>query len=143
MSGFSRGAVGAKPYNSSQLLTTSGTFTVPAGVTRIRVTRVGGGAGFSSTNSTAGGNGHLITTEETVAPGQVLTVAIGAGGAQGAFGAGGGNTTITGLVAAKGGQQSSSGGSCPGAGGPGWGSYGCGGGSQVQAGSDGAALFEW
>lgn len=137
-------------YTQRQLMTTSGTFTVPAGVTKLRVTRVGGGAGGGIQNSTqpfqlvAGGNGYCLTTEEAATAGASLTVAIGAGGATGASG---GNTTITGMVAASGGYtgvfySSVAGSYADGAGGTGWGIYGLGG-TGNASGQSGAVLFEW
>lgn len=70
----------------SQLLTSSGTFTVPTGVTSINVYAVGGGAGgppgqYSSGSGNGGGGGsYARVTGLTVQPGDVFTVSVGDGG---------------------------------------------------------------
>lgn len=68
-----------------QLFTSSGSWTVPAGVTRIRATVVGGGGGgaatLDNTNFSAGGPGGVAIGDLTVTPGASLTVTVGAGGA--------------------------------------------------------------
>ena len=58
---------------------TTGTWRVPAGVTRICVTVVGGGGGGAANGST-GGAGTRITGDLAVTPGTVLTLTVGAGG---------------------------------------------------------------
>lgn len=76
----------------NQTFTGSGTFTVPEGVTKIKVFVVGGGASggsdrpmTSSSSATrgggGGGGGYTKTAEYTVSSGQKCTVTIGAGGA--------------------------------------------------------------
>jgi len=97
---------------SPQLLTaTSGSFTVPAGVTRLRgaMTGAGGGGGGVSAAAATAGNGLagvLISFVMVVTPGQVIAYANGAGGARGAntggTGGTGGDTTF-GTLTAKGG----------------------------------------
>jgi len=98
-----------------QLITASGNFLVPAGVTKIRVKAVagGGGGGGASSNGgapfggnpgtgTSGGAGETREGIFSVTPGQNIAITIGAGGAGGAgnaAGAGsngspGGNTII-------------------------------------------------
>ena len=74
-------------FGQSQTITTSGTFTVPAGVTSITVEAWGGGgAGGGVTalaRATGGGGGGGTYTKATaiaVTPGQVINVTIGAGG---------------------------------------------------------------
>lgn len=100
-----------------QIFTSSGSFTVPVGVTQIFVTAVGGGAGggggggnTSSGGAGGGGGGgqgqQTVKQAITVAPAQVLTITIGAagngasggtsGGTTGSTGGAGGNTTLTG-----------------------------------------------
>lgn len=72
-----------------QAFTTTGanTFTIPAGVTKVKVTVVGGGgggAGGGSTINQGGGGGAGGTAIETVTgltPGGTVTVTVGAGGA--------------------------------------------------------------
>lgn len=92
--------------------TTSGSFTVPAGVTTIIVSGCGGGGGGggsqTSINTTVagsgggGGAGFVIRQPITVTPGQVLAVTIGTGGVGGAAGGGtggvGGTTSAGSIV---------------------------------------------
>jgi hypothetical protein len=70
----------------SQDFTSSGTFTVPAGVTTVWVTMCGGGgsgAGQGSNNGAPGGGAgaYYIKRPVEVTPGASITVTIGAGGA--------------------------------------------------------------
>lgn len=93
-------------------LTSSGSFTVPSGVTTLYVSGCagggGGGGGASSSNnssaSTSGGSGgagqSVIKTSITVTPGQVVTYTIGNGGAGGS----GGSTGVNGNPGASGGS---------------------------------------
>jgi titin len=64
------------------------TFTVPAGVTQLTLSMAGGegGRGGADANgpSPAGGYQGVVTGTMAVTPGQVLTVAVGQGGATGA-----------------------------------------------------------
>jgi len=64
--------------------TSSGTYTVPDGVTEVEITAIGGGGGGGpAEGGDAGGGGGQGGTEvvlESVTPGTVLTVQIGAGG---------------------------------------------------------------
>jgi hypothetical protein len=82
-------------YSNYQLFTSSGTFTVPAGITKCAVYMVGGGGGGGSGRAQpsnfnvgggAGGTGGIIGADSfyTVTPADVLTVTVGAGGAGGA-----------------------------------------------------------
>ena len=77
-----------------QSFTGSGTFTVPAGVFRVRVTVTGGGAGGAGCGAgNAGGGGGAGGTAigwYDVTPAQSITVTVGAGGSAGASGGGGG-----------------------------------------------------
>lgn len=86
-----------------QVFAVSGTFTVPANVTKVKYRAIagGGGAGGSTiAKSSAGGAGAGGYSEGilSVTPAQALTVTVGAPGAQGTTGAGGigGTTSITG-----------------------------------------------
>jgi hypothetical protein len=87
---------------SAQVFTSNGTFTIPPGITKLRVTVVGGGgAGGGGVNAGAygagGGSGGLaIKFLSGLTPGNTLTVTIGAAGA-GAAGNGGsgGNSSVT------------------------------------------------
>lgn len=67
--------------------TGSYTWTVPAGVTSIKVIATGGGGGGGGTSGTsagsAGGAGAVVTSTLTVTPGQVLTLFVGGGGGAG------------------------------------------------------------
>ncbi|MBE3590015.1 MAG: hypothetical protein IMW98_04210 [Firmicutes bacterium] len=86
-------------YSSgSQVFDASGTFTVPAGVTRIWIEMWGaggGGGGGSNVAGTWGGGGgggsgaYLISNAVNVTPGQQITITVGAGGGGGASGNGG------------------------------------------------------
>jgi hypothetical protein len=82
--------------------TSSGSFTVPAGVTSLTVTLngAGGGNGYFGAN---GGSGGTVTGTLAVTPGQVLTIVVGQGGSTG------GSATIGG-GGAQGNSYASSGG---------------------------------
>jgi hypothetical protein len=94
---------------------TSGTsYTVPANVTYLNVTLVGGGgggAGVSNTTSSYGNNGcpgQSISSTLSATAGNSIAYAIGAGGAGGSSGganngSSGGTTTFTGATSATGG----------------------------------------
>ena len=95
--------------NVATSITTSGTWTCPAGVTSVQVEAWGGGGGGAG----AGGSGNLYTggggaggnyarnTSVTVVPGTVYTVAVGAGGA-----AGGTSGTAVNVTTSNGGTSS-------------------------------------
>lgn len=156
-----------------QLFTASGTFNVPAGITTIKATLIGGGGkgsngsaggGFGGTASggSGGGAGATVIGWLTVTPGAAMTVTVGAAAA---------NTTFGGLTAVKGANSppgtggvasggtinlSGDAGSAGGAGFNGsgglphpdlnWGSGGNGGASGGGAGANGqagAVLIEW
>lgn len=70
------------------VITSTSPFTVPAGVTKVRVTVTGGGGGGISWAG-GGGGGTAIKTITGLTPGQVISVAIGTAGS------GGNNTTAT------------------------------------------------
>jgi hypothetical protein len=94
---------------------TSGTsYTVPAGVTYLNVTLVGGGGGGSGygNNSDSAGwqglGGQIVQSTFTTTPGASISYSIGAGGTGGAAsqphnGGTGGSTTMTGATTAAGG----------------------------------------
>lgn len=97
--------------------TTSGSFTVPAGVTTLYASGCaagGGGAGTGpTTGSNIGGGGgggagqSIIRQAFTVTPGQIITITIGAAGAAGLInnaGGTGGNTVIGSLITLTGGN---------------------------------------
>ncbi|MDO7877801.1 glycine-rich protein [Hymenobacter sp. ASUV-10] len=56
------------------------TYTVPAGMTLLRVTAVGAAGGFNSSNSFAGGQGGSVTATIPVTPGEVLSIYVGGKG---------------------------------------------------------------
>lgn len=96
--------VGSGGYIYKTTITTSGTFTVPAGVSKLKIFATGGGGGGGGsitgdgpTPGSGGGAGGTAISEIIVTPGQVINVAIGAGGAGGvtANGASGGDTTVS------------------------------------------------
>ena len=90
---------------------TSGTsWTVPAGVTYVNATLVGGGGGGSNYsgsgyNAVDATSGQVITTNVSTTPGASISYAIGAGGSvsNGSDGGNGGDTTFTGATTATGG----------------------------------------
>ncbi len=91
------------PTSFSQLFTASGTFTAPAGITKVYITMIGGGgSGGGAQENGVGHNGgggssaaYLINYPYTVTPASGYTVTIGAGGAGVASsGTDGGNTTF-------------------------------------------------
>ena len=103
------------PASNSQAFTSSGTFTVPAGVYHLKEVTVwgagGGGGGSSGTNSSSsggGGGGYAKAYAVACVPGQTITVTVGAGGVGGtgpAYGSDGGTSTFgsTSPVSATGG----------------------------------------
>ena len=95
-------------------LTTGTSYTVPAGVTYLNVTLLGGGGGASSgaNYDQPGYNGlpgQIINSTLSVTAGASIAYAIGAGGAgatsAGADGTAGGTTTFTGATSAAGGNR--------------------------------------
>lgn len=103
-------------------LTTSGSFTVPAGVTELCISAVagggGGGSGGGGDSSFFGGGGgsggageSVVKRKFAVAPGTVINITIGSGGvgsiastATGSAPTAGGNTVIGSLITLHGGQ---------------------------------------
>ena len=88
-------------------LYSSGTWTVPSSITKIKLTLIGGGGGGASVNAdnsigaTGGGGGATSISYKTVTPGDILTIMIGVGGAGGLdsglnSGGTGGETRVTG-----------------------------------------------
>jgi len=71
-------------FSNMQVFTSSGTFTVPAGVTKVKVTVVGGGGGGSAMNyGAAGAGGTAIRIISGLTPGGTVAVTVGGGGAGG------------------------------------------------------------
>lgn len=101
-----------------QKFTVSGSFTVPAGVTKLYLTGTGGGGGGAGTatvgdpnlvSGAGGGGAGNITLREmfSVSPGQVYAVTVGAAGTGGALnsaGGAGGATSFGGLLSLGGGS---------------------------------------
>ncbi len=108
------GAVSVPVGISQQLFLGSGTFVVPAGVTAVYATVIGGGGGgqggyIYGTNS--GGSSTSQTVLVTgLTPGASIPVTVGAGGAGGAGGSGAGATGSTGGTSSFGSYVSVTGG---------------------------------
>lgn len=94
-----------------QTLTSGTSWTVPAGVTYVNATLVGGGGGSGKTDSivgaTRGNGGSIISSKVDTTPGASISYTIGAGGSAGTNNYGdagtGGTTTFTGATSAPGG----------------------------------------
>lgn len=104
----------AKTFSSKNHLTSSGRYTVPAGIRTLEVYCVGGGgggggAGYSAQGSTwgygigggGGGGGRVAKGTISVTPGTVISFTVGAGGSAGNNG---GTTTFSSVSAAGGGK---------------------------------------
>ena len=98
-------------------LTTSGSFTVPAGVTELCISAVAGGGGGGDSSFFGGGGGSggagesIVKRKFAVTPGTVINITIGSGGvgsiastATGSAPTAGGNTVIGSLITLHGGQ---------------------------------------
>ena len=103
-----------------ETLTSGTSWTVPAGISYVNATLVGGGGGGMGTRNSGGVDGvgsngtggQVITTSLAVTSGASITYAIGAGGSGGginAAGSSGGNTTFTGATSAAGGTGGNAG----------------------------------
>lgn len=85
-------------FSDMQVFAASGTWNVPAGVSKCRVTVIGGGGGGGSGWSDGNGNisgaggagGGSVVAIVAVTPGQAMPIVVGAGGAGGARNSGGG-----------------------------------------------------
>jgi hypothetical protein len=74
-------AAGGGGFSNLVVFQTSGSWTVPSGVTKCKVTVIGGGGGSgNSTGNAGGGAGGCAIKICTVTPGAAITVTIGAGG---------------------------------------------------------------
>jgi hypothetical protein len=74
-------AATAYPGPRSQLFTSSGTFTVPTGITSVLVTVVGGGSGNNTTYNPQGGQGGYAVGNVSVTPGASISITVGTGSA--------------------------------------------------------------
>ncbi|WP_291516006.1 hypothetical protein [Bdellovibrio sp. ArHS] len=98
---------GSPTFNTALPFSTPGstTFTIPAGVTRIRVSVLGAGgngaSGVWAGGGAGGGGGGYAHGVFSVTPGAQYTVTVGAGGAGGA----GGTSSFGSLISATGGQS--------------------------------------
>lgn len=81
----SSGVTGA----SGQVFTSSGTFTIPSGITKVKVTVTGGGAGGNGNASFGGSGGNSTISSGT----QTITTVTGGGGIAFASGGAGGTAT--------------------------------------------------
>lgn len=105
----------ADPPSNMQVFTSSGSFTVPSGITKIEVELCGGGRGGSGvvgTNTGAAGHGGGFGKGVfTATAGSTHAVTVGAGGAGGgtAGGAAGGTSSFGTLISATGGSSSGGG----------------------------------
>lgn len=150
--------VGAEITRAPQMMvfTSSSSFTIPAGVTRVKLKAWagggGGGAGTATIGSGGGGGGGGHTEGlYTVTPAGALVITVGSGGtgsSTSSAGAAGGATSVTGMAsgscattAGGGGSSSGSGGGAAGGGGSGSGGLlnvsGQGGGAGYSIGSAG------
>lgn len=98
----------ASPQFRSQLFTSSGSWTVPTGVTEIRATVIGaggGGGGADNQNGGQGGRAGVACGVYTVTVGTSLTVTVGVGGTgnNSGGGSGGGTSSLGSLLSATGG----------------------------------------
>lgn len=90
----------------NQLFTSSGSWTAPAGVTRVKATVIAGGGGGSAWAGSSGGGGGYSCAWVTVSPGTTYTVTVGGGGFyQGGngFGGTGGTSSFGSFLSATGG----------------------------------------
>jgi hypothetical protein len=104
---------GSANFTTYKAFTSSGTWTVPAGVTKVRFYGIGGGGGSQkgyNVAHTGGGGGYCVKTL-TVSPGQVLSVTVGGGGKKGSTSSSaagtGGTTSLSGGCSATGGKGGS------------------------------------
>jgi hypothetical protein len=122
LTGLSAGSLRSVAYTSST------SFTVPSGVTKIQADVIGGGGGTATASNVGAGGGGRAVGELSVTPGESLTINVGTGGAggqsYGSTGQTGGTSSIvrsgTTLISATGGSGAGSNGN----GSPGSGSSG-------------------
>jgi hypothetical protein len=107
-----------------QVFTSNGTFTIPAGITSIKVTVQSGGGGgggdnppFGTTGGGGGGGANAVTFYTGLTPANTLTVTVGGGGAAGVAGSNPTNGTAGGTSSIASGTQSITSTTCTGGGG--------------------------
>jgi hypothetical protein len=103
--------------NNDQVFTSSGTFNVPAGVSRVKVTVIGAGGNGGSNSSCfdggGGGAGGYIVDYVTVTPGGTASVTVGTnGGTRTSSFAGGTTLTASGGTNGTNGSNSTGNGNC-------------------------------
>lgn len=104
--GAGGGSEGGSGWTNVDVFTSDGTFTVPAGVTKIFVeVWGGGGGGVDSTSGGGGGGGAYAAKFMDVAPGETKSVVVGSGGSQGIDG---GDSSFDAAVIAGGGKGGTS-----------------------------------
>ncbi len=128
---------------TSVTITTSSTWTVPAGITSITIEAWGGGGGGAGDAGNGGGGGAYAKGQITVIPGNSYNVIVGAGGLGGSSSGNGGNSIFGSNFVFAAGAQGQSGGQAAnslgdnvwggGNGGDGGGSSGGGGGGSAFA----------
>jgi len=96
---------GSTPQIQAQSFYSTGSWTAPAGVTRVNITCVAGGGGGEGYWENRGGyGGYAISGGSVVTPGTTYTVTIGAGGSYATYtGTAGGSSSFGSLVSATGG----------------------------------------
>ena len=106
-------AAAAGGFSNLQVFTSSGTFTIPSGITKVKVTVVGGGGGGGGSDgningSGGGGGGAAIEIISGLTPGGTVSVTVGAGGTGVSNGAGntGGTSSFGAYCSATGGSGS-------------------------------------
>jgi len=90
-------------FSNIQVFTSSGTFTVPAGITKVKATVVGGGGGGRNDGGGGGGGGAAIEIVSGLTPGNTVTVTVGTGGAGGSTGGTGNTSSFGAFCSATGG----------------------------------------
>lgn len=100
-----------------EVISASGTWTVPNGVTRVQIEAWGGGGGGKDSAGRGGGGGEYGMVVADVTPQTAYTATIGAGGSGGAAPQAGGTTSLGALISVAGGAAGSAG--SPGTGGSG------------------------
>jgi hypothetical protein len=102
-------AIPIRGFSQLQVFESSGTFTVPEGVTKVKVTVVGGGGGGGgpSPDGGGGGGGTAIKIISDLTSGANITVTVGPGGTSGTFATNGGTSSFGNLCSATGGASGS------------------------------------